>query len=411
MTDARPPRATTAAPPLHGLRVLDFSRVVAGPFCTMQLADLGAEIVKVEEREHGDDARGLKPPAAGGESHFYLAFNRTKKSVTIDIRRPAGQELIHGLAARSDVLVENFRPGVMQRFGLDYESLRARCPRLIYCSISAYGREGALASRPGFDPVLQAESGMMSVTGEAEGDPLRHPLAIVDTFTAQYATAAILAAVIARQASGRGQHIDLSLLDCSIAALANVAEYYLTSGQNPARVGNAHPSAVPAGLFKTKTGSLYLASAMDRLFAKLCREVLDRPDLLADPRFATNAARVVNREALFAILDAIFASDTRERWLARLGAAGLPAGAVRTVSEALESEEVSSRGMVVTVDHPTAGALRIVGSPFRFSESDLPPAIAPPLLGQHTAEVLRDLLGLDETALAGLREAKVIGGA
>jgi crotonobetainyl-CoA:carnitine CoA-transferase CaiB-like acyl-CoA transferase len=376
--------------------------------CTMQLADFGAEVIKIEHPEHGDDSRGMKPPEAGGESHFYLAFNRTKRSVALDIARPLGLEIVHDLAARSDVLVENFRPGVTARLGLDYATLSARDPRLVYCSISAYGYTSPLASRPGFDPVLQAESGMMSVTGEPDGPPLRSPLAIVDNVTAFYATSAILAALLARQYTGRGQHIDLSLFDCSVALLSNVGEWYLTSGTNPPRLGNSHPAAVPVGLFKTGTRPLYLACGTDRLFTKLCRTVLGRPDLVEDPRFHVSTARARNREALFAILDAIFVTDTAEHWAARLEAEGLPAGPVRTVAEALESEEVRARDMVVTVEHPTAGPLRLIASPHRFSATPVVPPTAPPLLGQHTEEVLRTVLGYDDARITTLREEKVI---
>jgi crotonobetainyl-CoA:carnitine CoA-transferase CaiB-like acyl-CoA transferase len=393
--------------PLAGIRVLDFSRVVAGPFCTMQLGDLGAEVVKIEHPEHGDDSRGMKPPEAGGEAHFFLAFNRNKKSVALDLSTPAGRDVAERLAARSDVLVENFRPGVMKRLGLDYETLAPRYPRLIYCSISAYGQTGPMAARPGFDPVLQAESGMMALTGFPDGDPLRHPLAIIDTFTGLYAASAILAALLARRDTGRGQRVELALLDCGVAMLGNVGQYYLTSGRDPARLGNAHPAAVPVGLFKTKTGPFYLACATDRLFRQLC-EAIGRPDVADDPRFARNTARVMNREALFAVLDAVFAAETREHWLARFREAGLPAGAVRPISEALESEEVQTRGMVRRVVHPAAGELRLLGSPLRLSDTPVTEPSPPPTLGQHTDEVLRDLLGFDEARIAALRDARVI---
>jgi crotonobetainyl-CoA:carnitine CoA-transferase CaiB-like acyl-CoA transferase len=397
-----------ASGPLRGIRVLDLSRVIAGPLCTMQLADLGAEVIKVEHPVRGDDSRGMRPPEVGGESHFYLAFNRGKRSVALDIATPEGRDLVEALAARSDVLVENFRPGVMARLGLDHAVLAGRHPRLVYCSISAYGHTSPLAGRAGFDPVLQAESGMMAITGEPGGDPLRHPLAIVDTLTALHATAAILAALHARRETGRGQHIDLALLDCAVAVLGNAAQHYLTSGADPPRMGNAHPAAVPVGLFETKTRPLYLACGTDRLFQALCREVLGRPDMAEDPRFADNAARAAHRDALFAHLEETFASDTCERWLERLEAAGLPAGAVRTVAEALESPEVAARGMLAEVEHPTAGALRLVASPLRLSDTPVVKPAAPPLLGQHTEEVLREVLGLDEPRLAALRQTGVI---
>ena len=400
-----------ASGPLHGVRVLDLSRVIAGPFCTMQLADLGADIIKIEHPERGDDSRGMKPPEAGGESHFFLAFNRSKKSVALDMATKDGAEIIRALAARSDVLVQNFRPGVMERLGFDYATLATLNPGLVYCAISAYGQTGPQASRPGFDPVLQAESGMMAITGEEGGDPLRHPLAIVDTFTALYASSAILAALYSRKDTGKGQLIDLALMDCSLAVLGNVAEYYLTSGENPPRMGNAHPAAIPVGLFKTRTGPFYMACGTDRLFHQLCREVLGRPEMAEDPRFARNTARAKNREALFTFLDDLFLTDTCEHWLGKLEAAGLPAGPVRTVSEALESSEARERGMVAHVKHPTAGDLRIVGSPYRLSATPVETPTAPPLLGQHTDDVLRDLLGYDEARISGLRDAKVIRGA
>lgn len=397
-----------ASGPLHGVRVLDLSRVIAGPFCTMQLADLGAEIIKIEHPERGDDSRDMKPPEAGGESHFFLAFNRSKKSVALDMATKDGAEIIRALAARSDVLVQNFRPGVMERLGFDYATLATLNPGLVYCAISAYGQTGPQASRPGFDPVLQAESGMMAITGEEGGDPLRHPLAIVDTFTALYASSAILAALYSRKDTGKGQLIDLALMDCSLAVLGNVAEYYLTSGENPPRMGNAHPAAIPVGLFKTKTGPFYMACGTDRLFRQLCCEVLGRPEMAEDPRFARNTARAKNREALVTFLDDFFLTNTCEHWLGKLEAAGLPAGPVRSVSEALESSEARERGTVAHVKHPTAGDLRIVGSPYRLSATPVETPTAPPLLGQHTEDVLRDLLGYDKTRIAELRDAKVI---
>lgn len=397
MTD--PASAFAATAPLAGMRVLDFSRVLAGPFCTLQLADLGAEVIKLENPDGGDDTRQFKPPEAGGEAHYYLAMNRSKRSVALDIRKPEAQEIVHGLAAKCDVLIQNYRVGVMERVGFGWETMRERHPHLIYCSISAYGVTSPWAKRPGFDPVLQAESGIMSYTGHPDGPPTRHPLAIIDTFTAMYATSAILAAYIARQRTGKGQLIDLALMDTAVAVQTNAAQSYLVSGQDPERMGNSHPAAVPVGLFETQTGPFYMAVGTQKLFALLCEKVLERPDLLADPRFATNSARQTNRAAVFGLLNEVFAANTREHWLGRMVAAGVPAGAVRSVSEAMESPEIAARGMLTRVDHPSAGELRLLGSPYHFSETPVAAPQAPPLLGQHTEQVLRDLLGADDGML------------
>ncbi|MFN4089557.1 MAG: CaiB/BaiF CoA transferase family protein [Alphaproteobacteria bacterium] len=396
------------ASPLAGVRVLDFSRVLAGPFCTLQLADLGAEVIKLENPDGGDDTRHFKPPEAGGEAHYYLAMNRSKRSVALDIRKPEAQEIVHGLAARCDVLIQNYRVGVMERAGFGWETMRERHPHLIYCSISAYGVTSPWAQRPGFDPVLQAESGIMSYTGHADGPPTRHPLAIIDTFTAMYATSAILAAYIARLRTGRGQHIDLALMDTALAVQTNAAQSYLVSGEDPVRMGNSHPTAIPVGLFETRTGPFYMAVGTQKLFALVCEKVLERADLLADPRFATNAARHAHRDAVFGLLNEVFASNTREYWLDRMVAAGVPAGAVRSVSEALESPEIVARGMVTSVAHPTAGALRMLGTPYHFSDTPAAPPGPPPLLGEHTETVLRDLLGADEDTLARYRAGGAI---
>jgi len=393
--------------PLHGIRVLDFSRVLAGPYCTMQLADMGAEVIKIENPDGGDDTRGFRPPEAGGEAHYFLAYNRNKKSVALDIRSAEGQAVVHDLAATCDVLIENYRVGVMKRFGLHWEAMRERHPHLVYTSVSAYGQQGPQSDRPGFDPVVQAETGMMSITGEADGPWLRHPLSIIDTFTAIHATAAIAAALYARRDTGRGQYIELALTDAAVAALGNSALYYLTSGQQPPRTGNSHPTSIPTNLFQTKTGPIYISVAPQRLFATLCRDVLKRPELIDDARFASPAARSANRDALYALLDETFMQDTRESWLVRMR--DLPAGAVRTLAEALEDPALAERGMVTTVDHPTAGPIRLLGSVYNFSDTPVVPPAAPPLLGQHTDEVLGGLLGYDAGRIAALREARVIG--
>lgn len=395
-------------PPLEGLRVLDLSRIIAGPFCTMQLADLGAEIIKIELPGSGDDSRKFKPPAQGGESHFYLAYNRNKKSVALDLKGEAGREVLHALAAQCQVLVENFRPGVMARLGLDYAAMKARHPQLIYCSISSYGQQGIMADRPGLDPVLQAEMGMMALTGEPEGVPTRHPMSLNDLFSGLYASTAILAAVTVQRQTGQGQQLELSLMGSALAVMSNYAQYCFASGEDPPRMGNTHLAAAPVGLFHARDGAFYLACGTDRLFNKVCTEVLQRPEICEDPRFIDNAGRVKHREELFALLNDAFGSDSLESWLKKMRSAGVAAGPVRTVSQALASPEVQESGMITSVPHPTAGDLRMIGTPYRFS--DTPPAepVAPPLLGEHTEEVLRGLLGMDSAELARLREAGAI---
>ncbi len=398
----------TAPAALDGIRILDLTRVIAGPFCTMQLADLGAEVIKIEHPTRGDDSRAMKPPEAGGESHFYLAYNRNKQSLALDLARQRGKRIIHELAARAAVLIENFRPGVMARLGLDYETMAERNRGLVYCSVSGYGQAGPMADRPGLDPVLQAESGMMSITGEPDGEPMRHPLSIIDVTAAFYATTAILSALIARGRTGRGQHIDVSLFDASVALLGNAGQHYLTSGEDPARHGNAHSAAMPVGLFHTSTDPLYLALGNDRLYATFCREMIERPELVEDPRFATNAERNANRALLVGIVEEIFATRPLDEWLARARKASLPAGAVRRISAALESPEVAAREMVREVAHPTAGRLRLLGTPMKLSDTPARAPAPPPLLGQHSDQVLREILRYDEDTIRELRADGVV---
>ena len=361
------PMPQSGAPPLRGVKVVDFSRIIAGPLCTQVLADMGAEVVKIENPATGDDTRRMAEPGAAGESHFFLAYNRNKKSLALDVRTPEGREVVLDLLADADVVVENFRVGVMKRFDLDYASLADRFPQLVYLSVSAYGQDGPMADRPGFDPVLQAEFGMMSLTGEPDGRPMRHPLSLIDTMTALYAAASVNAALLARRDTGRGQYIELALADVAVAALGNAGLYYLCSGEPPPRTGNSHITSTPTNLFQAADGPLYMALGTDRLFGQLCRDVLDRPDLADDPRFASPAARLANRPELFALLNGIFGSQPREHWLSKMR--HLPAGPVRTVAEALESEEVAHRGMVRAIDHPAAGPIRILGSPIHFSDT------------------------------------------
>lgn len=386
--------------PLEGIRVLDFSRIIAGPLCTQQLADMGAEVIKIENPAGGDDTRRLTEPGVDGLSHFFLAFNRNKKSVALDIRKPEAQAALHELAARSDVLVQNFRPGVMEKYGLDYASLASRHPHLVYTSISAYGQDGPMSYRPGFDPVLQAEFGMMSLTGEPDGAPMRHPLSIIDTMTALHAVGAITAALYARRDSGKGQHIDLCLMDTAVAALGNAGLYYLCGGTPPPRAGNSHMTSTPTTLMETADGPIYMALGTDRLFQQLCKDVFDAPELADDPRFVSAAVRLENRPALFAIMREKFAAQPRAYWMERMR--HLPAGPVRTLAEALSSDEVAARNMVTELRTDEGGTLRLLGSPLKFSETPVREPQAPPRLGAHTAEVLSTLCQLDEAAIAEL---------
>lgn len=393
-----------AAPAFEGLRVLDFSRVIAGPNCTQTLADFGADVIKIENPEGGEDARHLAGPAHGGEGHFYLAFNRGKRSVGLDVTKPEGREIALQLAAQSDIVIENFRPGVARRLGIDYAALSALNPRLIYVSISAYGQEGPFSDRPGFDPVLQAESGMMAMTGPVEGPPMRHPISIIDTVTSLHATTAIATALYARERTGKGQYIELALFDAAVAATANAAQHYLTDGTEPARAGNAHPTATPVNVFPAKDGLIYMALGNQRLWATLCR-LIERPDLAEDPRFASMAARTQNRDALYDALNTVFQAETRAYWAEKLRS--LPAGPVQTIAECLEGEAAAARGLVKTVDHPH-GPLRQLSSVYRFSETPVRDDRAAPLLGEHTDEVLHSLCGLDETRINALRKAGVV---
>ncbi len=394
------------AGPLAGVRVLDFSRVIAGPLCTQQLADLGAEVIKLENPETGDDTRRMATPGIDGESHFFLAFNRSKRSLALDVRSERGRALARSLALASDVVVENFRPGVMDRLGLGYESLAAEHPGLIYLSISAYGHDSAQAARPGFDPVLQAESGMMAQSGEADGPPLRHPLSIIDTLTALQGYGAVCAALVARGNGGRGCHIDLSLMDTAVAALGNLGLYSLCAGAPPPRTGNVHATATPVALFETADGPIYLAAATDRLFRRLCTEALGRPDLAEDPRFRDSAARLANRPALLAELQAIFATAPRATWLARMR--DLPAGAVRSIDDCLADPDLRARGIVREIERPDGAPIPTLRMPARFSEGAPFAPTPPPKLGEHTDAVLRELAGADDALLAALREEGTI---
>jgi crotonobetainyl-CoA:carnitine CoA-transferase CaiB-like acyl-CoA transferase len=389
------------APPLAGLRVVDLSRVLAGPYATMTLADLGADVVKIEHPAGGDETRTWGPPFAGGESAYFLSVNRGKRSVALDLKEPEGRELALELCALADVVIENFRPGGAARLGLDYEAVRKRRPGVVYCTISGFGvREPP--DRAGYDFTVQAESGLMAITGEPDGEPMKVGVAIVDVLAGLNAATAILAALRRRDLTGAGDRVEVSLLDSAFAALVNVGANALLTEAEPRRYGNAHPSIVPYQPFRAADGWIAVAAANDGLYRRLC-EAIERLDLAGDERYATNGARVLNRETLIAELQAMFATRSTDDWERLLLAAGVPAGKIRGVGEALRTAPARTR----RVDHPTAGPIELVGPPFELDSAELGPSRPPPVLGQHTAEVLKEL-GVDDERLASLEERGVI---
>lgn len=401
--------AQTGRPPLSGIRVIDFTRVIAGPLAGQILSDMGAEVIKIENPDGGDDTRKGAGPRAGGpqgESHFFMTYNRGKKSVALDFTKPEGKAAILKLLEHCDVLLQNFRPGVLNRYGLDYASLAGKFPRLIYLSISAYGQTGPLSDRPGYDPVLQGESGMMSVNGEANGEGLRHTIAIVDTMTGIHSVAAINAALYARTSTGKGQHIDLALYDTALACLGNMGSYYLIGGEEPKRAGNGHFASAPNGSFETANGKIYMAVANQKLFVDTCK-ALGHPEWATDPRFAAIADRVANKKLLQSMMEDVLKTDTKENWVKKLR--HLPAGPIRTMKEALEEPEVKRRGMLKTYKHARVGDVPLIGSNYNFSDTPVDDTRPPPSLGEHTDKVLSGLAGLSAAEIAALREKKVIG--
>ena len=414
--DASTPPTTESA--LTGIRVLDLSRVLAGPWCTQTLADLGAEVIKIEKPGSGDDTRGWGPPFLKdrdghdtAEAAYFLGTNRNKRSVTIDIAQPAGQQLVLRLADRCDVMVENFKVGDMARYGLDAATLRARCPRLVYCSITGYGQTGPYRERAGYDYAVQGLGGLMSVTGERDdlpgGGPQKVGVAVADLFTGMYATVAILAALRHRDASGQGQVIDMALLDTQVAMLANLGANFMVTGQAPRRAGNAHQNIVPYQVFEVADGHLILAVGNDTQFERFCA-VAECPALARDERFARNAGRVRHREVLVPLLATQLLKRTRADWLAALEAAKVPCGPINNLADVFNDPQVVERGMTLPVPHPHSDTLRLVSSPLKLSATPVQLRRAPPLLGQHTDEVLQEL-GVDAAERVRLRAAGVIG--
>jgi crotonobetainyl-CoA:carnitine CoA-transferase CaiB-like acyl-CoA transferase len=377
--------------PLDGVRVLDLSRILAGPLATMVLADLGADVIKVERPGAGDDTRGWGPPFVGDDAAYFLSLNRNKRSIAVDLQTPEGADVVRRLAVRSDVVIENFRPGLMARFGLDLEGLREANPGLVTCSLTAFAEDGGgTASRPGYDIIVQALSGLMSITGEGGGEPTKVGVALLDVITGLYAAIGVQAALVERARTGRGRHVEVALFDASVAALVNQAANHLLGGLVPGRMGSEHPNIVPYQVFHASDRPFVLAAGNDKLFRAACG-VLGRPDLAEDPRFATNDARVANRAELLPLLAEVFAGTTASTWLAALEAAGVPCAPIRGLDEVFASPEGAA--MVATVDDAARGALRLVADPIRLDGARSTVRRPPPRVGEHTEEILRELDG------------------
>lgn len=397
------------AGPLEGLRILDFSRIVAGPLATQICGDYGAEVLKVEHPRGGDDSRHWAPPRApDGQASYFFAVNRGKKSVTIDLKHPRGRALAVELACRADVLVENFKPGTMDDLGLGPATLLGANPRLVYCSISGFGGTGPYRERAGYDAIMQGFTGLMSITGEADGPPVKVGVALIDVITALYAHGAILAALRHRDRTGQGQHLDLSLMECGIAALINAATAYLVAGEVQGRWGSAHPSLVPYQAFRARDGYLMVGAGNERLWKAFC-EVLGAPEWADDPRYDANAKRVAHRAELVRAIEARLVERTRDEWVTAFADAGLPAGPINDIGEVFRDPQVVHRAMAEEVVHPTAGRVRLPGIPVKFAATPGRVQGPPPLLGEHTDAVLRDVLGLSPVDVAELRRVGAIG--
>ena len=393
--------------PLSGYRVLDLSRILAGPYCTMILGDQGADVIKVERPGTGDDTRTWGPPFAGGESAYYLSCNRNKRSITIDLKNPAGADLVREIAKTSDVFIENFTPGLTKRFGLDYDTLRELNPRLVYCSISAYGQDGPYRDRPGYDMVLSAVGGLMWITGERDGNPCKVGVAITDVLTGVYASGAITAALLWRERSGRGQYVDCSLLDAQVSALANIGSNYLVAGQEATRWGTAHESIIPYQVFAAKDRPIAIAVANQKLWVNFCR-VVGKEEWLEDPRFETNPKRVENRDAMLPLVSELMAAKTCDEWMELFVEAAIPCGPVNDMQHLFSDPQVVHRKMIAEVPHATIGTLRLSGIPIKYSATPGTIRRAPPLLGEHTDELLAEVLGYSPERIEALRRQGVL---
>jgi len=393
---------------LADIKVLDLSRVLAMPYCSMMLGDLGAEIIRVERPGVGDETRHWGPPWAGELSAYYLCTNRNKKCITIDLKKKEGQEIIRRLAQRSDIFLENFLPGNLAEMNLGYEDIKALNPKIIYTSVTGYGQNGPYRDFPGFDFIIQAQGGLMSIIGDSNGPPMKVGVAIVDITAGLFACSAILAALHYREKTGIGQHIDIALLDSQVAWLANQASNYLVSGKVPRRMGNAHPNIVPYETFQARDG-IYIALGVgnDNQWRKFCKLAkLER--LMDDPQYASNPKRVENRRELVSILQKIFLQKDSGEWIKLLTEADIPSGPINTIDRVFADPQVLAREMLVGMEHPAIGPIKLVGSPMKLSETPVQYKIPPPLLGEHTEEILRDVLGYDKAKIARLKEEKVI---
>ncbi len=397
------------AGPLAHLRIIDLSRVVAGPLATQIFSDYGAEVIKIEQPRVGDDSRHWAPPrAADGQASYFFAVNRGKQSITIDLKHPRGRGLVVELARRGDVLVENFTPGTMDRLGLGAETVRAANPRLVYCSISGFGATGPYRERAGYDAIMQGFTGLMSITGEPDGPPVKVGVALIDVISALYAHGAILAALEHRSRTGEGQHLELSLMECGIAALINAATAYLVGGEVQGRWGHAHPSLVPYQAFRARDGYLMVGAGNERLWKAFC-EVLGAPEWADDPRYDGNAKRVARRAELVRLIEERLAARTRDEWVTAFADAGLPAGPINDIAQVFADPQVGHRGMAVEVEHPTAGRIRLPGVPVKFAGTPARIQGPPPRLGEHTDAVLRRVLGFDDREIAELRASGALG--
>ena len=399
---------TNSSLPLTGVRVLDLSRILAGPWCAMVLGDLGAEVIKVEHPERGDDTRDWGMRIGSTETAYFNSVNRNKRSITLDLQTPEGQEIASDLARKSDVVIQNFKFGGIEKMGLGYEQLSAQHQELIYCSITGYDRTGPEAARPGYDLVIQGEAGLMALNGEANQPPLKFGVAVVDMVTGMYAAQAILAALFEREKTGKGRHIGMALFDCGLMITAYYGLEALLKGEDPPRYGNAHPSIMPYGVYDAQDGPLVVACGNNSQFARFCTDVIERPDLAADERFKTNLNRTANRELLMPEIKGELLSRKRKDLLDRMTLAGIPCGEVAGLHEALTSKRAVDTGIVTTLPHSDAGSVHVLAPPYRFDGVRLPVRSAPPILGEGTKQVLQTLLGMSDEKFAQLEARGVV---